>query len=694
VNLFVIVSFLVLVLFLGFVIDEAEAKNIILSPTLSATSYDIDSDTNIILSWNTPCNTCHNIGKVTGYTIKYKIHNENLWNEIITGTETTKIVSNLSLDTKYNFKIKVNYNQVSEYSPTISKNTTTKHVPNLINNIRNIPTFKSMIVYWSEPFDGNTPITHYIIQYKLTNAESWIQINSTNLSLIVRNLSPNENYSFKIETINKKGTSGYSNIYDLKTKFETVTSSLPMKSDISNGGGCDNCIPPTLGVNNKGINMVDGGFTFNNMTKNVNYFFTPYDLITINVGEENLAEFKIYDDGGVNNIEHFEFAYGMSKDQYISESNVRIEYDIDHVGELFNTGTWTGNLTSNGGTFLVKPTLTGGDVTLYNTDGLFLGNVTLAKGDIIVNNDDAFTGSITLDNSDYSLIGNVTFTDSEIWSGNVTWSGDGVLKIIDDDNTLDDDTIRIVTSTVSCKDDSFYDCLLLQIYHTFLTPLEFNIVGTNVWDSNRNTVQNYYNHGIHVAGDSLNPPKEISVVSKLVCNTHQANFEKDNYISMLEFDTIKKLWIDKYGYVWQGDEDKIKQISCDETFLHVISDPPTEIMVRTHSEFLLRIMEQKIIAQNISDYLYPDIKNNQNDLIEDREDRKIELNKTLKILNLEYKKIQIQYDAEIYLVENNIIIIYSDEEEYFYKMNELEEKYSLLLSDVKKEIELIQQQIK
>ncbi|MFB5604506.1 MAG: hypothetical protein ACE5RK_08895, partial [Candidatus Nitrosomaritimum aestuariumsis] len=54
----------------------------------------------------------------------------------------------------------------------------------------------------------------------------------------------------------------------------------------------------------------------------------------------------------------------------------------------------------------------------------------------------------------------------------------------------------------------------VTIYHTFRAPLDFNIVGTDVWDTKRNSWQNYYNHGIEVVGQSLNPAKEYYGINK------------------------------------------------------------------------------------------------------------------------------------------------------------------------------------
>ena len=144
-------------------------------------------------------------------------------------------------------------------------------------------------------------------------------------------------------------------------------------------------------------------------------------MITVNVGETNKAEFKIYDNQGPEYVKHFSFAFGLDKDQIISESKAMIELDID----LFDTET-------------------------------------------------------------------VTVTDPE--------------------NALDD--VRVETSTVSCSDDSYSECLGVTIFYKFRTSLDFNIVATDVWDDKRNAQQNYYNHGIEVVGDSLNLPKEYDVIKR------------------------------------------------------------------------------------------------------------------------------------------------------------------------------------
>jgi len=69
----------------------------------------------------------------------------------------------------------------------------------------------------------------------------------------------------------------------------------------TNGGGsCGvDCTEPTLGVNSDGTRLVDNGFSYNGQSIDVDYYFTPYPLVTVNVGKQNVAEFKIYENRGV-----------------------------------------------------------------------------------------------------------------------------------------------------------------------------------------------------------------------------------------------------------------------------------------------------------------------------------------------------------------------------------------------------------
>jgi len=94
----------------------------------------------------------------------------------------------------------------------------------------------------------------------------------------------------------------------------------------------------------------------------------------------------------------------------------------------------------------------------------------------------------------------------------IDWDGTETVTVTDPENALDN--VKVETSAVSCDGDERVNCLGVTVYHTFRAPLDFNIVATDVWDNSRNSWQNYYNHGIEVVGESLNPAKEYDGIDK------------------------------------------------------------------------------------------------------------------------------------------------------------------------------------
>lgn len=69
------------------------------------------------------------------------------------------------------------------------------------------------------------------------------------------------------------------------------------------------------------------------------------------------------------------------------------------------------------------------------------------------------------------------------------------------------------------------------------------MIATNVWDFNKNAWQNFYNHGIEVVGDSINPPR-----TKMV-----AFGTKDmrGLFELTQIDKKKDLWIDEFHSIYQ-----------------------------------------------------------------------------------------------------------------------------------------------
>jgi len=117
------------------------------------------------------------------------------------------------------------------------------------------------------------------------------------------------------------------------------------------GDSCNDCISPTLGVDENNKERVSGGFTYKNgfsaddffisisrdfisQTVNVNYFRTPFPAIGTEVGINNTLILKIYEDSGVNNIRHVAVGFGLDKNGRFSESKAYIEADRDFKGNI------------------------------------------------------------------------------------------------------------------------------------------------------------------------------------------------------------------------------------------------------------------------------------------------------------------------------------------------------------------------
>lgn len=301
-------------------------------------------------------------------------------------------------------------------------------------------------------------------------------------------------------TLGGAGTEFLGNTVTLTGDFGIVSSSSSSSSSSGGGSGCNgDCEEPTLGVDENGKRHVSNGFSYNGHSVDVERYFTPYPLIAAEVGKINVAEFKIYDNLGPQNIRHFTFAFGMDKGDIISNSKAKIELDIDFDG----------------------------------TEKVF---------------------------------------------------------VHDPENVLDN--IKVTTSVVSCMENFNIECLKVKIQHRFRAPLEFNIVGTDVWDTKRGSWQNYYNHGIEVVGDSLNPPKEYDGVYK----GHIYRLTETSKTTAV--DEFGDLWTFQYGK-WHKDFIKNEQIQ----------DLSTDVMTRTHSDFKTSKEIELARAVDKLALLCPDCKN-------------------------------------------------------------------------------------
>ena len=109
----------------------------------------------------------------------------------------------------------------------------------------------------------------------------------------------------------------------------------PVDDTKKSGGGCNDCTPPTLGLDKNHKRVVDNGFTYNGYTINVEYWHTPYPLINATVGDMNSVSIKVYENGGIYNMKRVQFGLGAAEiGQPLSEVEVLIEVNLQTFGTL------------------------------------------------------------------------------------------------------------------------------------------------------------------------------------------------------------------------------------------------------------------------------------------------------------------------------------------------------------------------
>ncbi len=101
------------------------------------------------------------------------------------------------------------------------------------------------------------------------------------------------------------------------------------------GGGCNDCTPPTLGLDINQRRVVDNGFSYNGYSIQAEMYHTPYPLINATVGEMNKVEIVTYENGGIYNMKLVQFGLGATEiGQPLSQLEVLIEVWLTTDGTL------------------------------------------------------------------------------------------------------------------------------------------------------------------------------------------------------------------------------------------------------------------------------------------------------------------------------------------------------------------------
>jgi hypothetical protein len=174
-----------------------------------------------------------------------------------------------------------------------------------------------------------------------------------------------------------------------------------------------------------------------------------------------------------------------------------------------------------------------------------------------------------------------------------TFDGKESVTLFDPKHVLG--SINVTSTTTQCSTHNNAQCLEVTFDHIFREPLEYNMVATNIWDFDRNGWQNYFNHGIQIVGESMNPPEQYSGIFQ-------------GHIYHLT-ESGKNTAIDDYGNNWTFDRiwnrDYIKPLIVDSDILNQEKIEAIEQLGFQYSD------GQEIFGFDRMDHRFVDAKNQQ-----------------------------------------------------------------------------------
>jgi hypothetical protein len=185
----------------------------------------------------------------------------------------------------------------------------------------------------------------------------------------------------------------------------------------------------------------------------------------------------------------------------------------------------------------------------------------------------------------------------EIWTSNTEVEE---IVITDPHNLIENSSVSAQTDIVNCRADSDAQCLDVTLNYMYREAPLYNVMSVEVMDMSRNVQSTTFNDGVEVLGDSMNPADTINVLPKAPQNYPQTS----GTVLLTQIDRAEQMWVDPYGYLWQGDKSKMTLIS--EIPFVRFNDSESEFTgysSRLNSNFVMYKEEQIEKAQMAFDYL-------------------------------------------------------------------------------------------
>ena len=181
----------------------------------------------------------------------------------------------------------------------------------------------------------------------------------------------------------------------------------------------------------------------------------------------------------------------------------------------------------------------------------------------------------------------------EVWMQRVHSVAVQETIIVDELNLLEDSDVSATVSQTSCSGGE-QQCLLVELQYSYREPPAYNTISIKPVDWDNNAHQFYFNDGIHVDGDSINLPKEITISASHAADTTHAG----ETLHLVQIDRAEHLWVDQYGYQWMIIGNTVRQITVPE---YLVPDDNTYGTLhgpdRNHPEFASSVYAEQQKAQ-------------------------------------------------------------------------------------------------
>jgi len=178
------------------------------------------------------------------------------------------------------------------------------------------------------------------------------------------------------------------------------------------------------------------------------------------------------------------------------------------------------------------------------------------------------------------------------------------VSITDKRNLIENSSVKTQTEIVDCREGSAVQCIQVTMKYKYREASIYNVMRINVMDNYKNLQTSTFNDGVKVLGESMNPADITTTQVPNILYPQQRGL-----VELTNIDRGEKLWIDPYGYVWQGDDSKMVLLSIIP--LKEQDNDPKSVWSgyndRINSNFAMYKQEQIDKAQEIFDTLFVEI---------------------------------------------------------------------------------------